>query len=373
MTSRKPPQGAYVHLPWCRHRCHYCSFNVHVDRAPPQVAYTQALLSQWGAMQPLFGEVDSLYFGGGTPSLHPPDQLARVISALSPQSEVTLEANPSSTSLASIGAWQSAGITRLSLGVQTFDEHHTRFLHRAHSAAEAITLLETVAAAGFRSFSADLIFALPGQTLAQLDRDLDRLLSVEVPHVSLYGLTAHPGTWLGRAVDSGRVTLPDEDTWEAMYLHIVARLQDAGLERYEVSNFARPGHRSQHNEATWRGLPYVGLGAGAHGFTPQGVRTLGTADPAAFIADPLSWEEESADPEQLALDLLLSTLRHVDGVPLDRLRATGFALDVNAIRPHLDRGTLRLEDGHLRLGPGGWTLADGLTLAAASALHAAVT
>ncbi len=365
-----PPPGVYVHLPWCAHRCHYCSFNVVVDKAPPQAAYTQALLTQWAEVKAHFPSPSTLYFGGGTPSLHPVEDIAALIEAIGPSGEVSLEANPGSTSLNRLQAWRDAGVTRLSLGLQTFSPKYTRFLHRRHSAAEARALLEAVSLAGFDSWSADLIFALPGQSIAELDQDIDHILASGAPHVSLYGLTAHPGTHLGQAVEAGRIHLPPDEAWERAYLHIVERLGAAGLARYEVSNFARAGHRGQHNAAYWRGQPYAGLGAGAHGCLPDGTRTLGVADPKRFIAAPLDWAQaEAPSPEQRALDLLLSTLRHVDGVPLQALDGLGFDLDWAALRPHLDRGTLRRIDGHLRLGPGGWTLADGLTAACARALQ----
>lgn len=369
-APESPRPGVYVHLPWCAHRCHYCSFNVVVDRDPPQAAYTRALLTQWASLKEHFPAPSTLYFGGGTPSLHPVADIAALIAAVAPSGEVTLEANPGSTSLDKLQAWRAAGVTRLSLGLQTFSPTYTRFLHRKHSADQALALLEAVSQAGFETWSADLIFALPGQSIEELDQDIAHILASGAPHVSLYGLTAHPGTHLGRAVEAGRIHLPPDEAWERAYLHIARRLKEADLARYEVSNFARPGHRGQHNGATWRGQPYAGLGAGAHGCLPNGTRTLGVADPQRFIAAPLDWAQaEKPTPEQRALDLLLSTLRHVDGLPMQALAALGFGLDWSALKPHLERGTLRRIDGHLRLGPGGWTLADGLTAACARALQ----
>ncbi len=362
--------GVYVHLPWCAHRCHYCSFNVLVERSPPQAAYTQALLQQWAGIREHFPAPSTLYFGGGTPSLHPVEHIAALIKAVAPTGEVTLEANPGSTSIEKLAAWRDAGVTRLSLGLQTFSERHTRFLHRQHSAVQALELLHAVTHAGFESWSADLIFNLPGQTLEELDQDITHILASGAPHVSLYGLTAHPGTHLGKAVDAGRVRLPPDDDWAQAYGHILQRLQDAGLSRYEVSNFARSGQRGQHNQAYWRAHAYAGLGAGAHGCLPDGTRTLGLADPTAFIATPLqyaSWETPNA--EQRALDLLLSTLRHVDGVPLARLHDLGFTLNKRAILPHLKLGTLRERKGCISLFGKGWLIADGLTRACVRALQ----
>ena len=356
------PYGVYVHLPWCRTRCHYCSFNVHVSSTHPQRAYTDALLARWEACRELLpGPPATLYFGGGTPSLHPPEELRRLIEAIGADF-VELEANPEDLDLAP--RWREAGVRRLSVGVQSFDARQIRFLNRLHRAAE---LGRRIRAFGplFDSWSVDLIFGLPGQTLRDLEGDLSRLLDTDPPHVSLYGLTAHPGTAFARSVDRGRFRLDDEQQAD-MLEHIVGRLDQAGRHRYEVSNFARPGHRSPHNELVWRGHPYVGLGAGAHGWLPDGRRTVAPADPTQFI-EGRAWEEEIPTPHQQAIDLIITMMRHVDGVPLERLRSLGFDLKLPSLRPHVERGGLRLGDSVSVAGPG-WMHADGLVFAVVEAL-----
>ena len=356
--------GVYVHLPWCATRCHYCSFNIHLDRRRPERAYTTALLRQWAAHAEHFqGAPETLHFGGGTPSLHPVELLAELIEAVGAQAEVALEANPSSTSPEQVRAWLDAGVTRLSLGIQTFSPRFARFLNRGHSLEESLALLDAVATERPASWSVDLIFGLPEQTLAELDEELDHLLSRRPPHVSLYGLTVEPGTAYANTVGRGRRPPAGEELWERMYLRVVERLSESGYERYEVSNFALPGHRSRHNEHTWRYRPYAGLGAGAHGFLPSGARTVGRPDPAGFIANPLLWESlEPPDPEQALSDLVVSTLRHTEGLPRPTLRRMGQRLDLAALAPLLDSGHLALSPEALRLGPAGWTVADALSL-----------
>lgn len=355
--------GVYIHLPWCASRCHYCSFNIHLAQRRPEAAYTRALLKQWHAQRALFeGSPETLHFGGGTPSLHPPELLARLVEDIGPTAEVGLEANPSSTSPEQVRAWLRAGVTRLSLGIQSFSPRFVRFLNRGHSLEQSLALLDAVAAEQPPSWSVDLIFGLPEQTLADLDQELNHLLSRRPPHVSLYGLTVEPGTAYARTVTKGRWVPADEGTWEAMYLRVVERLEEQGYERYEVSNFALPGHRSRHNEQYWRYRPYAGLGAGAHGFLPDGRRTVGLEQPEDFIERPLTWASiERPGAEEALGDLLVSTLRHSEGLPLEMLHAHGWALDAARLQPLLVSGHLLLDARSLRLGPQGWTVADALT------------
>ncbi|MCB9762296.1 MAG: coproporphyrinogen III oxidase family protein [Alphaproteobacteria bacterium] len=364
------PFGVYVHLPWCRSRCPYCSFNVRVDPEAPQAAYADAVLDQWAGLRGSFPDrPDTLFFGGGTPSLTPPPLLARLVAAIAPVGEVTLEANPEDLSPENLDAWRAAGITRLSVGAQTFSPAHARLLKRAHSVRALPEALSRVIRAGFESWSADLIFAVPGQSLDDLRADLDALLSTDAPHASLYGLTTHPGTAYTQAVRSGRLQEAPPELWRDMYDLATATLEAAGLARYEVSNFARSGHRSRHNEHYWRARPYAGLGAGAHGWLPDGRRTVGHADPAAFIESPRSWASiELPAPREAAIDLLLGALRHVDGVPLGRLRALGFDLAPGPVNALIRGGALARVDDHLRLQGPGWPVSDAALLRLVDAL-----
>jgi oxygen-independent coproporphyrinogen-3 oxidase len=239
-----------------------------------------------------------------------------------------------------------------------------RALGRGHDARDARDLVELASEAGFASLSFDLIFGVPGQTLADFDADLEQTIALGAGHVSLYGLTILEGTAFARRGVAG----PDDDTWRALYDRAVERLPAAGLERYEVANFARPGHRARHNELYWRGRPWAGLGVGAHGWWPDGARTTHGDDVDAYLAGPPSPRVERPAAHELAAELIGSTLRHVDGLDRGALRAwTG--LDVLPPSHLLAGGLLVADDAHVRLGFAGFPLADALAARLCATLH----
>lgn len=363
------PHGVYVHVPWCRVHCPYCAFNVVVSRDPPWADFVAAVLRDQQRFARDFDQPpDTVYLGGGTPSLLPLPHLAALLDGLPrrPACEVTLEVNPGTVDLQHLAGAAELGVTRLSLGVQTFTTRHARRLARGHDVRQAEQLLDLLPGLPIDSWSLDLMFALPEQTLAQLDDDLDRIVALAPPHVSLYGLTYEPGTPFAERRARDRLREQDDDSWRQMYDRIHERLVQAGWERYEVSNFARPGHRSRHNQATWRGGYYVGLGPGAHGYLPPtptapwGRRTVGAADLSAWLAGAEP-QVEVLDAATSAADFLLSTLRHVDGSPLDRLLRRGQRPAESVLRALEDADLLRRRDGHLRLTARGIPLADGVT------------
>jgi oxygen-independent coproporphyrinogen-3 oxidase len=360
--------GVYVHIPWCRRQCPYCAFTISTRAERPHAAYTDAVLREWELRRALFrGKPSTVYFGGGTPSLAPPAEIARIIRALDPMdgAEVSLEANPGDP--LPLAAFREAGVTRLSLGVQSFDPWVARRLGRGHDADDARRLVAEAQAEGFVSVSFDLIFAVPGQTIERFRADVDAVTSLRPDHVSLYGLTIEPDTPFAR-----RRTPPvDDDVWRTMYDTAVNVLGASGLSRYEVSNFARDGHRSRHNELYWRARPWAGLGVGAHAWRPDGTRTVNVADTDAYLAaaDPLASAERPA-AAALAYELIWSTLRHVDGLDRAALRQrTG--LDVR-IDPTLVRTGLLQESGAtIRLTSAGFPLADAVTNRLADTLSVA--
>lgn len=348
--------GVYVHVPWCRSRCHYCSFNVHVRQDIPWGAYVDAVLRQWEDLRPDHAPA-TLYLGGGTPSLMPPAHLERLVQAIGADF-TEMEANPED--LQTLGDWP---IDRLSVGAQTFQAEQMAFLNRRHP--DLSQRLRAVRER-FPTWSLDLIFGLPGQGRADLDRDLDALLEANPPHVSLYGLTAHPGTAFHTHVERGRFTLDDHQQAD-MFEHIAERLHASGRHRYEVSNFARPDHRSPHNELVWRGNPYLGLGPGAHGLMPDGRRTIGQPDPQAFIDRPGFSHVERPAPKQAAVDHLLGAMRHVDGVAIDALEKRGFTVNAHRLQGHVSHRTLAIGE-RIALTGRGWLFADRLIADVATAL-----
>jgi len=355
--------GVYVHAPWCRVRCPYCAFYKRVDEKPNFQKWCDTVISEWSKRAPAFpGEAHSLYFGGGTPSLVPPQFVERIIQTipLSNKAEVTIETNPGTVDLHDLQHMKEIGVNRLSIGVQTFQPHLAHQLNRGHTALQSRKLLEKLPQLDLASWSIDLIFALPGQTLQDLTRDLQLIRDLNPPHVSLYGLTFEPNTPFFHALQKGQLREIDEELWWQQYQLIVQELSKGGWHRYEVSNFAKPGHRGRHNEAVWRGGSYCGLGPSSHGFAPGGTRTQNHPSLELWYSDPLGVTETPSPPEA-ARDLVLSSLRHENGLSLDLLKhRSGHLVDTAQLHPLFSSAYLKIENDHLRLEHAGWPLADGI-------------
>ena len=333
-----PPLSLYVHLPWCLKKCPYCDFNSHQhDGVIPETRYLDALCCDIEAALPfVWGRhVHSIFIGGGTPSLFSPssiDQLLTDIRArlpLEPGCEITLEANPGTFERDRFRGYRAAGVTRLSIGVQSFDDAKLLALGRVHDAAQARAAVEEASAA-FDTFNLDLMYALPGQTLAELQLDLQQALAFKPPHLSIYHLTIEPNTFF--AVHPPQI--PDDDAACDMLDAIIERTEAAGLSRYEVSAFARPGHRCTHNLNYWQFGDYLGVGAGAHSklsFPHRVVRQVRFREPARYMAQALAGHAVSQDVEvdrsELPFEFMLNATRLKDGFELARFsERTGLPL-----------------------------------------------
>ena len=333
-----PPLSLYVHLPWCLKKCPYCDFNSHQhDGVIPETRYLDALRCDIEAALPfVWGRrVHSIFIGGGTPSLFSPssiDQLLADIRArlpLEPGCEITLEANPGTFERDRFRGYRAAGVTRLSIGVQSFDDAKLLALGRVHDAAQARAAVEEASAA-FDTFNLDLMYALPGQTLAELQLDLQQALAFKPPHLSIYHLTIEPNTFF--AVHPPQI--PDDDAACDMLDAIIERTEAAGLSRYEVSAFARPGHRCTHNLNYWQFGDYLGVGAGAHSklsFPHRVVRQVRFREPARYMAQALAGHAVSQDVEvdrsELPFEFMLNATRLKDGFELARFsERTGLPL-----------------------------------------------
>jgi oxygen-independent coproporphyrinogen-3 oxidase len=381
-----PDVGLYLHLPYCTSLCPYCDFNSYVDPKAPWEALTSALEREIATRAPVFATPwRSVYFGGGTPSLAPPDTVRRLIEAarqaagLAADAELTLEVNPGTVTEASLAAFREVGINRVSLGWQSTHDRLLRVLGRGHSAADSHAAYAASRAAGFDNISLDLIFAVPGQSMADLDADLDRVLALAPEHVSLYALTYKPGTPFERRRLRGTLTPADEDLEADMMDHIEARLSAVGFEHYEVSNYALPGRRAVHNSLYWRGGRYLGVGPGAHSFHHEawatGWRWEAVRDPAAYIA---AWQTppppgvpatgdgtvtwcEALTPRQLFSERMLCGLRQADGVSLQEPALAAHADTVAAgVAEATARGWGRVQGDRLIPTPAGLTHADAL-------------
>jgi len=356
----------YVHVPFCARRCSYCDFSIAVRRRVPAAEYLEAVARELRAT-PAGEPLATLYLGGGTPSRLPPAAVADLVGLvrahwpLAPDAEVTLEANPEDVTASGARQWRASGVNRVSLGAQSFDDGVLRWMHRAHDArriGDAMTLLRD---AGIANLSLDLIFALPAALRRDWDRDLEHALALTPSHLSLYGLTIEERTPLARWVARGAVRPTDDDRYAAEYLRAHARLAPAGLTFYEVSNAARPGQRSRHNQAYWTGVPYRGLGPAAHSFDGRTRRWNLAAWEAyrrALLAgrSPVEHEETLSD-EQQALERVYLALRTVEGLELTGGRASRLRQPPTA---WLDRGWVELAGGRVRCTPEGWLRLDAL-------------
>jgi len=331
--------GVYVHVPFCERICPYCDFAVIGVRAlAPDVEarYVDALLGELALRRAAFAgrRLASLYLGGGTPSLCLPESIERIVRTVraafpgAESLETTLEVNPSTLERERLPAFRDAGVNRVSLGVQSFDDGVLKRLGRAHRADEARRTLRACRDAGFEALSLDLIFAAPGQTPAQLERDLDEALDFGPEHLSTYELSIEADTPFATAAERGQLELPGEEAAVAMFERVAARIEAAGYERYELSNYARPGFEAVHNRRYWQRLPVLGLGAGAFSTdptgdeTPFGVRRSNLRAPDAYLARVEAGASAEARPAEVldaatargeAMFLSLRTRRGVDG------------------------------------------------------------
>lgn len=317
--------GLYVHVPYCRHRCPYCDFNVWIDKRAPWDALAEAVvrdLERHVSRFPL--PFETVYFGGGTPSLAPTGFFEAVLAAarahgLRERAEITIEVEPATIARERLRELVALGVNRASLGWQSTHDRLLRVLGRMHDAAASARMAADARAAGLTNVSVDLIFAVPGQSMAELDADLDAVLRLDPEHVSLYALTFEPGTELERRRRAGRVTPVDEEVELTMMERIDERLCAAGYRHYEISNYARPGHEARHNAAYWHGAPYLGLGPGAHSYLPTGFgaeRWEALRAPGAYIEDRGAAYEgrETLTPRQVVAERLMTAMRLDDGL-----------------------------------------------------------
>ncbi len=368
-----PPLGVYVHWPFCKSKCPYCDFNSHVRDGIEQARWRDALLKELehAAHEAPGRRVETIFFGGGTPSLMAPETVAAVIERIKAQwdcageIEITLEANPTSVESDRFAALADAGVNRLSLGVQALDAGSLKFLGREHSAAEALAALD-IARRHFSRFSFDLIYALPGQTPETWANELERALALASEHLSLYQLTIERGTRFFTDHARGAFALPDEDAGAAMFEATQARLTSAGLPAYEISNHARPGAACRHNLIYWRYQDYVGIGPGAHGRFAEGVTKRATrraSGPEAWLDAVERTGHGTAEStvvagQDLVEEALMMGLRLADGIDRATFASVTGADPVAALgearlAPLVEAGFLEIRPDRLSATPAG--------------------
>ena len=366
------PLAVYIHWPFCRSKCPYCDFSSHVRDSVDTARWTRALMRDLEHQAELTAgrTVGSVFFGGGTPSLMPPETVAALLDgvrshwAVLPDLEITLEANPNSAEAGRFRAIVAAGVNRLSLGVQALDPAALRFLGRAHDREEAIAAIEH-AREIFPRFSFDLIYARPGQSVAGWRRELEEALTLAGEHLSLYQLTIESGTAFATLAGRGELALPDEESTAALFEMTQERLAAGGLPAYEISNHARPGSECRHNLAYWRYEDYVGIGPGAHGRLSRAGAKFATRQyrlPEKWLAtvetEGTGLEETAAiDRETATEEMLMMGLRLVEGISRERLKQVS-GRDAETVlgrnlTPLIEGGFLTLDAERLAATPAG--------------------
>ena len=320
--------GLYIHIPFCRSRCSYCDFATGLYENELADRYVTTLLHEIHSSPLGRARVDTIYFGGGTPSLLAPTQLAQILFALrekfeaDPGSEITIEINPGSITVEKLRDFRSLGINRASFGAQTFDDRELAKLGRSHTAADARRTFADLRAAGFENISFDLIAGLPGQTLEGWQRNVDEALQLRPEHLSFYLLEIHSGTPLAQHIQRGLQPVPDEDLAAVMYEWMLERAAAAGYEHYEISNLCRPGFQSRHNTKYWTGAPYFGFGCSAHSYDGARQRWSNHRDVLGYVesveqgCSPIN-EEQILTESDIRAESLFLGLRLMRGVSRD--------------------------------------------------------
>lgn len=369
-TENHTPEmaGLYIHIPFCQSRCIYCGF-YSTTLLDKRQEYTDALCEEMRLRaKPMLG---TIYIGGGTPSQLSFGQIRQLFAAIghhypiSADAEVTMECNPDDISPSFAELLSTLPVNRVSMGIQTFDDHRLRFLHRRHDSKQAIKAVKLLRQSGISNISVDLMFSFPGQTLEEWEKDIDQALSLGVEHISSYSLMIEEGTPLWEMRRSGAIDMPDDDLYVEMYQTLAGRLTSAGYEHYEISNFAKPGHRSRHNSSYWNGTPYIGIGAAAHSYDGES-RQWNVSDIGTYITSiqqgVIPCEREELDLSSRYNDMVTTALRTSEGIDLEKARGE-FG---ESLSQYLERqaerwirtGHIINKNGHIRFSLAGIMLSD---------------
>ncbi|TMV43839.1 oxygen-independent coproporphyrinogen III oxidase [Paenibacillus mesophilus] len=289
--NQAPPRAVYIHIPFCTNKCHYCDFNSYVVQGQPVMDYLRALEREMEltAERTPAERIESIFIGGGTPTVLTPEQMRFFLGTVnkhfgerSSDCEITMEANPGTTDAEKLMAMREGGVNRISFGVQSFDNKLLSDIGRIHTTDDVYRSIDNARKAGFDNLSIDLMLGLPNQTVATLNATIDEALRLGLEHYSAYSLKIEENTLFHTLYHKNKLPLPDEDEELDMYLTVMRRMREAGYDQYEISNFAKPGRASRHNQAYWRNLSYYGLGAGAHGYI-DGTRHVNIKGVQAYI------------------------------------------------------------------------------------------
>lgn len=366
--------GIYIHIPFCRHACHYCNFHFSTSLQLKN-DFVQALLKEAALQQHYLGgePVQTVYFGGGTPSLLTSDELPAICNSIQQHytiatgAEVTLEANPDDITNDKLQIWKQAGVNRLSIGVQSFFDNDLRWMNRAHTAMQATDCIKRAQDAGFHNLTIDLIYGTPTLPDAHWERNVRQALDLHIPHLSCYALTVEPGTALNAFIKKNKISDVNTEDQARQFLLLMNWLQQAGYEHYEISNFALPGKRSRHNSAYWQGAAYLGLGPSAHSFNTHS-RQWNIANNALYIKslkkDIVPFEQEELTSTQRLNEYIMTSLRTIEGLSLAYVRRVFGEYPAARLQtmsgPVIDLGRLQLLQDHIILTKEGRLFADGI-------------
>ncbi len=369
--------GIYLHIPFCKQACTYCNFHFSTSLKQKE-AFINALLKEIKNCEisdTASSTIETIYFGGGTPSLLSIEEIHKILAALqnkftvSVTTEITLEANPDDISKEKLLLWKTAGINRLSIGLQSFDEVELKWMNRAHNSSEAYRTLDLVKEAGFTNYSVDLIYGSNLQTNEILKHNLETLTNAGVPHISAYALTVEPKTALQHFINANKEAPVNTDKQAEQYEILMEHLLANGYEAYEISNFSKPGFRSRHNSSYWQGKPYYGFGPSAHGFNGSNKRSWNVANNNIYI-DALEnnksfTEEEVLNETQQLNEQIMIALRLLEGISLQKIQEKFGEKILNELnkkaKKYIKEELLTSESGHLKLTRKGRFLADGIS------------
>ncbi|MBR3565799.1 MAG: radical SAM family heme chaperone HemW [Paludibacteraceae bacterium] len=363
--------GIYVHIPFCKSRCIYCDFYSTTQNENLQDKYVDRLCEELTARQDYLPtkQISTIYLGGGTPSTLSQHNIERLLKhifnlyKLQNYCETTIECNPNDIRKDILTNWHNFGINRISFGVQTFDNSQLHFLHRRHTAEEAIQAIEE-AKKCFDNISVDLIYGLPNQTLEMLDKDIDQILKLDIQHVSTYCLTYEEGTQLYKLKEEEKVAELDDDTLNLMYDRIIERLGKSSFEHYEVSNFCRPNFHSRHNMSYWTGEPYLGIGAAAHSFDGLN-RQANEADLKNYLNGVQKVIKDPLNTTDRYNETIMLQLRTAKGIDLNKLKEQygieQYTYCITQAKSDIEQNNLIIENNFLRINKHGWHLLDAIT------------
>ena len=368
--------GLYLHIPYCLHKCGYCDFNSHPENRKESIHYVDALLKELRSYAKKEYTVTSVFMGGGTPTILLPSQLKQILNTvqqgfnLTPDCEITIEANPATIKLQSLQEIRKAGYNRISIGVQSFDQKELQLLERVHGEKEIHSTVHRARSANFENLSMDLIFALPGQTIEKWQSNLKQAIAKNPDHLSTYNLTIEPATAFFKLHKRGKLILPNEDIQLEMYETTIQTLKDAGYQHYEISNFAKPGMESQHNINYWNNGEYIGVGAGASSYL-NGERFKNTNLPSNYIRELKAKKNaiekrERLEPIHAMGETLMLGLRMLKGISVDaferRFQVSFQKVYGKVLDPLLNQELITFNQNRIALSRKGLLLADSVIL-----------